>query len=191
MQELVKITESKEVVTDSLTVARYFRKNHRHVLAAIREVIEAGTVHEPDFRLMEREVEIGHGHKRKSPYYQINRDGFSLLAMRFTGKEALVWQIKFVDAFNEMESKLQQSQKTLQEAYTYMRDTFAPLSEDRGKISEHSGKLRLFPRRGSWCSKGKVVVSFNMHQPYLPAFKAIIKNTKGNLEVNIIQIIRK
>jgi len=185
MQELVKITKNKEVVTDSLTVAKYFKKNHRHVLAAIREVIEAGTVHEPDFRLMEREVEIGHGHKRKAPYYQINRDGFTLLVMGFTGKEAHQWKIRYIQAFNNMEAKLQQSQKILQEAYAYVRDTFAPQNEDRGKISKHSGNPRLFPRRGSWCSRGKIVVTLDMNQPYLPTFEAIIKNTIGNLEISI------
>ena len=115
----------------------------------------------------------------------MNRDGFSLLAMGFTGQEALTWKMKYVAAFNNMEAKLQQSQKILQEAYAYVRDTFAPQNEDRGKISKHSGNPRLFPRRGSWCSRGKIVVTLDMNQPYLPTFEAIIKNTIGNLEISI------
>ncbi|WP_432442364.1 Rha family transcriptional regulator, partial [Campylobacter coli] len=43
------------------------------------------------------------GRERKYPYYNLTRDGFSLLAMGFTGKEALQWKILFIDAFNEME----------------------------------------------------------------------------------------
>jgi len=181
MQELVKITERREVVTDSLTVAKYFKKNHRHVLRAIKSVIDAGTVNEPDFGLIKYKDSRG----RKKPAYTMNRDGFTLLAMGFTGKEAHQWKIRYIQAFNEMEAKLQKSQKTLQEAYAYIRDTFAPSDEERGKISEHSGNPRLFPRRGSWCSRGKVVVSFDMNQPYLPTFEAIIKNTTGSLEINI------
>lgn len=38
--------------------------------------------------------------------YLMNRDGFSLLAMGFTGKKALEWKLKYIDAFNKMEEKL-------------------------------------------------------------------------------------
>ena len=37
----------------------------------------------------------------------MNRDGFALLTMGFTGKQALQWKIKYINAFNEMEAKLQ------------------------------------------------------------------------------------
>ena len=36
----------------------------------------------------------------------MNRDGFSLLVMGFTGKEAIEWKLKYIEAFNEMEKKL-------------------------------------------------------------------------------------
>jgi anti-repressor protein len=36
----------------------------------------------------------------------MNRDGFSLLVMGFTGSEALKFKIDFINAFNQMESKL-------------------------------------------------------------------------------------
>lgn len=38
----------------------------------------------------------------------MNRDGFSLLAMGFTGKKALQWKLKYIEAFNEMEETLKQ-----------------------------------------------------------------------------------
>lgn len=40
--------------------------------------------------------------------YLMNRDGFSLLAMGFTGKEALEWKLKYINAFNQMEAFIQQ-----------------------------------------------------------------------------------
>ncbi|HEG8493641.1 TPA: Rha family transcriptional regulator, partial [Campylobacter coli] len=40
---------------------------------------------------------------RKMPIYNLTRDGFSLLAMGFTGKKALRFKIAFINAFNEME----------------------------------------------------------------------------------------
>ena len=36
----------------------------------------------------------------------MNRDGFSLLAMGFTGTKALEWKLKYIDAFNKMEIEL-------------------------------------------------------------------------------------
>ena len=38
--------------------------------------------------------------------YFMTRDGFSLLAMGFTGKKALKFKLKFIDAFNKMEARL-------------------------------------------------------------------------------------
>lgn len=36
----------------------------------------------------------------------MNRDGFSLLAMGFTGKDALHWKLRYIEAFNKMEEEL-------------------------------------------------------------------------------------
>ena len=36
--------------------------------------------------------------------YLMNQDGFALLAMGFTGKEALEWKLKYINAFNQMEA---------------------------------------------------------------------------------------
>ncbi len=36
--------------------------------------------------------------------YLMNRDGFSLLVMGFTGKNALEWKLQYIKAFNQMES---------------------------------------------------------------------------------------
>ena len=38
--------------------------------------------------------------------YIMNRDGFSLLAMGFTGEKALEWKLKYIQAFNNMEKLL-------------------------------------------------------------------------------------
>ena len=36
--------------------------------------------------------------------FYMNRDGFSLLAMGFTGREALEWKLQYIRAFNQMEN---------------------------------------------------------------------------------------
>ena len=48
----------------------------------------------------------------------MNRDGFSLIVMGFTGKKALDWKLKYIDAFNKMEEELKrQSSKVLPTTY--------------------------------------------------------------------------
>lgn len=46
--------------------------------------------------------------QNKQEYRQIimNRDGFTLLAMGFTGKKALQFKLKYIDAFNQMETHI-------------------------------------------------------------------------------------
>ena len=43
----------------------------------------------------------------------MNRDGFSLLVMGFTGKEAMAWKIRYIQAFSEMEAKIRENILTL------------------------------------------------------------------------------
>ena len=45
---------------------------------------------------------------RKRPLYYMDRDGFTLLAMGFTGEKALSWKIKYINAFNSMEEMLKE-----------------------------------------------------------------------------------
>ena len=98
--------KNSEVVTDSLTVAESFKKNHRDVLRKIDHLISEITITQncvlPLFEKSEYLREDG----RAYPMYFMNRDGFSLLVMSFTGSEALAWKLKYIDAFNEMEKAI-------------------------------------------------------------------------------------
>ena len=51
------------------------------------------------FILSKRKAADGQFHRM----YFMNRDGFSLLVMGFTGKKALEWKLKYIKAFNQME----------------------------------------------------------------------------------------
>ena len=41
---------------------------------------------------------------KRYPMFLMTRDGFSLLVMGFTGKEALEWKLQYIRAFNQMEN---------------------------------------------------------------------------------------
>ena len=52
------------------------------------------------------DVQIGSEAIRKYAAYRPTRDGFTLLAMGFTGKKALQFKLAYIDAFNRTEEKL-------------------------------------------------------------------------------------
>ena len=106
MGNLVKI-ENQQIVTDSRQIAKHFEKQHKHVLDAIENIKAENSALTSMF--YETSYQAGTGKNYKM--YLMNRDGFSLLAMGFTGKKALEWKLKYIAAFNEMEAQLKAQQQ--------------------------------------------------------------------------------
>lgn len=96
--------------TTSVEVAKHFGKRHDDVLRRIRNLLEQLPAdHHHNFAEMVYEVPIQGARNfaatsRQDPAYRISRDGFTLLAMGFTGKKALAFKLAYIDAFNRMES---------------------------------------------------------------------------------------
>lgn len=106
----VVIVKDGQVVADSRDVAAAFGKQHKDVLRKIDALLaEAPDLHGRNFTPMIVEVEIGKGAVRRDRAYEMDRSGFSLLAMRFTGPKALQWQIAYVGEFERMEAALHSS----------------------------------------------------------------------------------
>lgn len=109
--------------TNSLLVAEMFGKQHKNVLQAIEKLI--GDLPEKD-RLNFQPILVADSYDRQQPAYEISRDAFSLLAMGFTGKAALEWKLKFLEAFNLMEAALNgQRRLPLYDATEVYHSTFA------------------------------------------------------------------
>ena len=109
MNEIILSTQNGEPVASSREVAKRFGKEHKHVLAAIRQILAAENsatkfFHETAFEYR----------GQRFPEYLMNRDGFTLLAMGFTGKEAVTWKLKYIEAFNQMEKQLAAQHKEQQ-----------------------------------------------------------------------------
>lgn len=105
----VKLVDG-HATTTSTAVAQFFGKRHADVMRAIENLKAEcpAEYHERNFAPMVVEVDIGSGATRKDPAYQLTRDGFVLLAMGFTGKAALAWKIKYIEAFNKLEERATQ-----------------------------------------------------------------------------------
>lgn len=105
MSALVQVRDNA-VLASSLDVAQSFGKQHRHVMRTIRELIEQASDLASNFGLLIEAYEAGKGATRQRHYYEMDRKGFTLLAMGFTGPKALEWKIAYIDAFDRMEAML-------------------------------------------------------------------------------------
>ena len=102
MNNIILSTQNGEPVASSRQIAESFEKNHRDVLRAVDNLKEDVR----NFAQMFFETTVPDSYGREQRAYLMNRDGFTLLAMGFTGKAALEWKLKYIAAFNEMEKKL-------------------------------------------------------------------------------------
>lgn len=112
MDNLVEIKDN-QVVVSSRNVAKAFGKEHKMVLRAIRDILAVQNCatkfyHETSFKSRGKEY----------PEYLMNKDGFSLLVMGFTGQDAMSWKIKYIEAFNAMENKLKVQAENQQQLLT-------------------------------------------------------------------------
>ena len=94
--------QNGQVLTDSRTVAATFGKQHKDVLRRIAALECPADFSERNFAPAEYTDEQG----KPRICYHITRDGFVLLVMGFTGKKAMAFKIKYIEAFNAMERAL-------------------------------------------------------------------------------------
>lgn len=116
--DLVFKGENCQALTNSILVAGKFGKEHQHVLRDIRNIIE-GMSNLGETPMFVETTYIHEQNGQEYPMYVMNRDGFTLLAMGFTGKKALQFKMDYIAAFNTMESQLKEQKKPLSAPQTY------------------------------------------------------------------------
>ena len=106
MNELV-IMHDKQAVTTSLILAEAFGKQHKHVLEAISSKINSAE-NLAQYKKMFAESTYTDRSGKQNKMYYLNRDGFTFIAMGFTGRKADEFKLKYIDAFNRMEEQIKQ-----------------------------------------------------------------------------------
>lgn len=101
MNNLVTITNQKATTT-SLLISESFEKQHKNILRDIANLECSQAFTELNFEPSAYKDASG----RMLPMFNITRDGFSFLAMGFTGKKAAEFKERFIAAFNAMEKTL-------------------------------------------------------------------------------------
>lgn len=110
MNELVT-AYNHQLVTNSRTVAECFGKEHAKVIRSIENIISETPKMASQKMFCETTYKTN-GNNKSYKAYLMNRDGFSLLVMGFTGAKALEWKLKFLEAFNAMEKAIKTPQIT-------------------------------------------------------------------------------
>lgn len=137
--DLIKVENKDGVaVVSSRVVAQDFGKRHCDVLRDVENLIEGveGTQNCVDLF-----IESQYQHPQNKQWYKeylLTRDGFSLLVMGFTGKEALQWKLKYIEAFNKMEEMVKQRGQipTPNSPMDILKVMFSALEEQKQDIVE-------------------------------------------------------
>lgn len=100
--EIKKFKKEETAVVTSIDVAETFGKEHKNVLKDIREL----DCSEEFRRLNFEQSSYINAQKKKQPMCCMTRDGFTLLAMGYTGEKAMRFKEGYIRQFNEMEKAL-------------------------------------------------------------------------------------
>lgn len=147
MKELVFKGESNEVLTNSLLVAEKFGKNHKHVLESVRELVR-GCAEKSADPMFAESTYINTQNGQEYPMFVMNRDGFTLLAMGFTGEKALQFKLEYINAFNKMEETIKNGgfnvPKSFREALLLAAEQQAQIEQQQMRIEEMKPKEEFF-----------------------------------------------
>lgn len=117
-------TKNNQLVTTSRNVAKVFGKEHKHVLRAIRSL-----------ECSEEFTQSNFGQATftmcgvKYPMYNITKDGFAFLVMGFTGKKSAEFKEKYINAFNEMQKRLEQPKPQMPKKQAVQRIVHNPTQQ--------------------------------------------------------------
>ena len=104
--ELGIIVKDDKVVVSSKHVAEAFEKDHKNVLRDIQSLGCSEKFGQLNFEPVYKALPDGTQIQNKTLEYLMTRDGFTLLAMGYTGAKAMAFKEAYINAFNQMEASL-------------------------------------------------------------------------------------
>lgn len=137
IKDLVYRDPAGEMLTTSVIVAEKFEKKHKHILEIIRDLVKKDM---PGIRPMFRETTYQDGYGRPQGCYAITEEGFSLLAMGFTGDKALIFKLQFIEAFKRMREALLELPKNPLDLVVI---TAQEMKRIDGEVEEVKGRVEL------------------------------------------------
>ena len=146
--EIILKEVNGEVRVSSRDVSERFGKRHDKLMSEIERMYNGligGTPEMVETPMFWKTSYIHEQNKQKYPMYEMNRDGFSLLVMGFTGTDALTWKLKYIEAFNKMEARLkEQNAKVLPTTYKEALQQLIQQIEDNEKLLSEVDRYERF-----------------------------------------------
>lgn len=150
MNNLVNIlNKDGQLVVTSRQVSKDFDKYHKHVLASIDNLMSQMSSAENSSQYFIQDSYKDDSGKSNREYL-LTRDGFSLLVMGFTGSKALVWKLKYIEAFNKMEQILKgqarrlSTEEILELQYKYTKEVKKEVNELKEDFYDFKDNAPLF-----------------------------------------------
>lgn len=109
IQELGIFEKSDDAWVSTREIAKLFEKEHKDILYAIREQIlpnVSDDFTERNFPLSKYKDSTG----RSLPQYLLNRKSFAMVVMGFTGKRAMQFKERYIEAFENMTTLIETRQ---------------------------------------------------------------------------------
>ena len=163
MNELVFKGTNNQVLTNSLLVAEKFGKEHRRVMQDIRELGCSQSFREHNFVSSYNSLQ-----NKELPMYAMTKDGFTLLAMGYTGELAMKFKEEYISAFNKMEQIIKsggyQIPSSFKEALLLAAHQQEQIDEQQKQISVMSTEIVEMKKKTDYLeiilsSKGTVVTT--------------------------------
>ena len=179
MTDLVFL-QRRQALTTSLKVAERFEKNHRDVLKAIGNLTaEMASVSQSaelrSAKMFQETTYQAENGGRRYPMYLMNRDGFTLLAMGFTGAKALQFKLDYINAFNTMEQILLNQQNEQWRAMrTLTKESYRTLTDAIKKLYLYAVEHGTKQAEGHFYSNFATLINKTL---------GIKKNSRDTLEI--------
>ena len=153
-ERLVEL-QNGEPTTTSRQVAEVFGKEHRAVLKAIDDVLDAlddaeGVAQNYAAPMFSEETYVHEQNHQEYRQFRMNKDGFVLLVSGFTGKKALKFKLDYISKFNAMEHYIQEQQQaqffapeTVEQQIKREQLAIAKQNSDNAKSREVRSWLKL------------------------------------------------
>lgn len=152
-------TERNQVVTDSLTMAQMFGKEHKNVMRDIEVQLEKlFEANEAEWgRLNFEHTQYQHyQNKQWYPKFNLTEDAFSIVAMSYITPEAMKMKIKFLQEFKRMKEhiqKLQQQPESVEDAIIYSMTELKQIKSRQDHTEEEMNKMKLLVDNELWLTE--------------------------------------
>ncbi|MDK7418695.1 ORF6C domain-containing protein [Bacillus cereus] len=152
-------TEKNQVVTDSLTMAQMFGKEHKNVIRDIEVQLEKLTeANETEWGQLNFEPTQYQHYQNKQwyPKFNLTEDAFAIVAMGYITPEAMKMKIKFLQEFKRMKEhiqKVQQQPKSVEDAIIYSMTELKQIKSRQDHTEEEMNKMKILVDNELWLTE--------------------------------------